>query len=320
MLATWSRASGLEGKPRKKRGTLAKDIPLAKEKATTTTHFSVIDKDGMAVANTYNPGTELRFPAVMVRGAGFILNNEDDRLQLAAGRHQPKNGTIGTEPNQIAPRQNAMLSSARRRPSSPRTARWVLVTGKSRQPNHHQHGVVHRRQRPGLRHGHPRLPSIAPPRLHHQWFPDDARFEGTSQYPRCKVNEAPSHGPFHQRAGRQGDAHTRSGFDPKNGDLLWARERPGGSAAKGGRGGIEACIGLFSVEKMVFAVLGQPFIAKVLANPPRSLGVASPLFMPSSKKAFSIFSPCFALLRLLNQHADIFARIATRPGRDFPFR
>ena len=38
---------------------LAKEIPLAKE-SDNTTHFSVVDKDGMAVANTYTLGAQLR--------------------------------------------------------------------------------------------------------------------------------------------------------------------------------------------------------------------------------------------------------------------
>src|SRR5262249_55872406 len=53
---------------------LAKDIPLAKE-GDSTTHFSVIDKDGMAVANTYT--LERSYGSrIVVRGAGFLLNNE----------------------------------------------------------------------------------------------------------------------------------------------------------------------------------------------------------------------------------------------------
>src|SRR5262245_51287498 len=53
---------------------LAKDIPI-KGEGDSTTHFSVIDKQGMAVSNTYtlerSYGTR-----VVVSGAGFLLNNE----------------------------------------------------------------------------------------------------------------------------------------------------------------------------------------------------------------------------------------------------
>src|SRR2546425_1375942 len=53
---------------------LAKDLPLGKE-GDSTTHFSIIDKDGMAVANTYT--LEQSYGSrVVVKGAGVLLNNE----------------------------------------------------------------------------------------------------------------------------------------------------------------------------------------------------------------------------------------------------
>src|SRR5262249_9661308 len=77
---------------------LAKDIPLAPE-GDNTTHFSVIDKDGMAVANTYT--LEKSYGSrVVVRGAGFLLNNEMIDFNWRPGVTD-RNGTIGTEPNQI---------------------------------------------------------------------------------------------------------------------------------------------------------------------------------------------------------------------------
>src|SRR5205085_5637215 len=52
---------------------LAKDLPLTSE-GDSTTHFSVIDKDGMAVSNTYT--LERSYGSrVVVHGAGFLLNN-----------------------------------------------------------------------------------------------------------------------------------------------------------------------------------------------------------------------------------------------------
>src|SRR5262249_46362479 len=79
---------------------LAKDIPIAGE-GDSTTHFSVIDRDGMAVSNTYT--LEQSYGArVVVRGAGFLLNNEMGDFNWRPG-HPDRRGAIGTEPNRIAP-------------------------------------------------------------------------------------------------------------------------------------------------------------------------------------------------------------------------
>src|SRR5262249_45577788 len=52
---------------------LAGEIELATEREQTT-HFSVIDKDGLAVSNTYT--LENSFGSrVVVKGAGFLLND-----------------------------------------------------------------------------------------------------------------------------------------------------------------------------------------------------------------------------------------------------
>ena len=53
---------------------LAPEIKLDKE-SDSTTHFSIIDKDGMAVSNTYTLENSYG-NRVVVRGAGYMLNNE----------------------------------------------------------------------------------------------------------------------------------------------------------------------------------------------------------------------------------------------------
>ena len=86
---------------------LGKEI-LTLEKAKETTHFSVADKNGLAVATTYtlNGG----FGAgVVAEGTGILLNNEMDDFNVNPGRTDDR-GFIGTRPNLIAPRKR-MLSS-----------------------------------------------------------------------------------------------------------------------------------------------------------------------------------------------------------------
>src|SRR5207245_1126292 len=100
-------AQGIEPDKATRSEDLAKDIPLARE-GDSTTHLSVIDKDGMAVANTYT--LERSYGSrVVVRGAGFLLNDEMMDFNWRPGSTD-RQGTIGTEANQIAPGKR-MLSS-----------------------------------------------------------------------------------------------------------------------------------------------------------------------------------------------------------------
>ncbi|HEV3236027.1 MAG TPA: gamma-glutamyltransferase, partial [Gemmataceae bacterium] len=100
-------AKGIDLKKATRSEDLAKDIPLAKE-GDSTTHFSVIDRNGMAVSNTYT--LERSYGSrVVVKGAGFLLNDEMMDFNWKPGITN-RNGSIGTAPNQIAPGKR-MLSS-----------------------------------------------------------------------------------------------------------------------------------------------------------------------------------------------------------------
>ena len=193
---------------------LAKDIPLARE-SENTTHFSIIDKDGMAVANTYT--LEAGYGSrVVVKGAGFLLNNEMMDFNWFPG-YTDRKGKIGTKPNLIAPGKR-MLSS-----QSPtivaRNGKVFLVTGS-----------------PGSRtiintvlcivvnvvdFGMPIEEAVATPRHHHQWFPDEIRFEGVKDYP-ALVKSLSDMG--HRVVwSRQGDAHSIL-VNPKTGAYLGAAD------------------------------------------------------------------------------------------------
>ena len=73
-----------------------------------TTHFSVVDQNGMAVAltTTLEAGYGSK---ITVPGAGFLLNNEMGDFNAAPGL-TTENGLIGTTPNLARPQQR-MLSS-----------------------------------------------------------------------------------------------------------------------------------------------------------------------------------------------------------------
>ncbi len=84
-----------------------------------TTHFSIIDQWGNAVSNTYT----LNMPygsGVVVRGAGFALNDEMDDFATVPG--QPNSlGVVGSDANAVAPGK---------RPLSSMTPTIVLKDGK----------------------------------------------------------------------------------------------------------------------------------------------------------------------------------------------
>ncbi|MFQ5702765.1 MAG: gamma-glutamyltransferase [Gemmatimonadales bacterium] len=83
------------------------DIELPYE-SSQTTHYSVVDADGMAVSVTYT--LEQGYGSkIAVTGAGFLLNNEMGDFNAKPGLTTTA-GLIGTEPNLAAP-EKRMLSS-----------------------------------------------------------------------------------------------------------------------------------------------------------------------------------------------------------------
>jgi gamma-glutamyltranspeptidase / glutathione hydrolase len=132
--------------------------------------------------------------------------------------HTDRSGTIGTEPNQIAPGKR-MLSS-----QTPtilaKDGKAVLITGS-----------------PGSRtiintvlcivvnvvdFDMDIQSAVDAPRLHHQWFPDEARFEGKSDHA-ATVEKLQSMG-HAIIGGRQGDAHS-IWIDPKTGRIYGAADK-----------------------------------------------------------------------------------------------
>lgn len=89
-------------------GTSAPEQIEVAPESEETTHFSVVDSDGMAVAVTYTleQGYGSR---IVVPGAGFLLNNEMGDFNGKPGL-TTELGLIGTEPNVARPEQR-MLSS-----------------------------------------------------------------------------------------------------------------------------------------------------------------------------------------------------------------
>ncbi len=210
-------AAGIDPAKATPSAELAADIPLTVE-SENTTHFSIVDGQGMAVSNTYtledNYGSR-----VVVRGAGYILNNEMGDFNTRPGVTTAK-GRIGTEPNLVAPGKR-MLSS-----QSPtilaNDGKVVLVTGS-----------------PGGRtiintvlcvvtnvvdFGMDVQAAVDFPRQHQQWFPDRIDLEpGATDSARGL--RALGHSVRVEKPGNyQGDAHS-IWVDPKTGKLHGAADR-----------------------------------------------------------------------------------------------
>jgi gamma-glutamyltranspeptidase/glutathione hydrolase len=209
--------------------SLAGEINLAPG-SPDTTHFSVIDSDRMAVSNTYT--LEASWGSrIVVRGAGFLLNNEMGDFNRKPG-HTDREGAIGTVPNQIAPHKR-MLSS-----QTPvivaREGRVVLVTGSpgGRTIINTVLNVVLNVLEFGMD-----LPdSVASPRLHHQWFPDQLQFEGLNDERYSEAVDqlrAMGHAlKLPSGSGQQGAAHSIL-VDPDTGTLYGVADYRRGGAAFG---------------------------------------------------------------------------------------
>ena len=124
-----------------------------------TTHFVVLDRDGMAVSNTYT--LEGGYGShVVVAGTGILLNNEMGDFNKKPGTTD-LTGNIGTPANLIAPGKR-MLSSM-----SPvivtRNGKVALITGSPGRTHDHQHGARCGAERDGLRHDGTRRGRCAAP-------------------------------------------------------------------------------------------------------------------------------------------------------------
>jgi gamma-glutamyltranspeptidase/glutathione hydrolase len=185
------------------------------DESEETTHFSVIDRFGNAVANTYT--LEQAYGSrVVVSGAGFLLNNEMGDFNKRPGS-TTTGGDIGTQANLIAPGKR-MLSSM-----SPtivtKDGKVVLVTGSP--GGRTIINTVHQIVLNTVAFGMSVREAVDAPRLHHQWLPDGIWIENTA--PDSTVAGLERLGHRVSRAGRIGDGHSIA-VDPKTGVATGAND------------------------------------------------------------------------------------------------
>jgi gamma-glutamyltranspeptidase/glutathione hydrolase len=191
-----------------------------------TTHLSVVDAAGGAVALTYTLEESYGSKAV-VPGAGFLLNNEMGDFNLIPGRTDAK-GRIGTDANLIAPGKR-MLSSM-----SPtlvlKGGKVVLVTGSPGGrtiPNTVLWVLLD-----VLEFGMPVDRAVLAPRTHHAWFPD--RVAAERGWPAGAIEGLRRKGHVVVEGGIQGDAHSIA-VDPASGTILAAPDPRRGTSHAAGR-------------------------------------------------------------------------------------
>ncbi|NVJ70050.1 MAG: gamma-glutamyltransferase [Alphaproteobacteria bacterium] len=140
--------------------------PSLPHESNDTTHFSVMDKAGNMVANTYT----LNFTygnGKSVPGAGFLLNNEMDDFSAKAGVPNAF-GLLGGEANAIEPGK---------RPLSSMTPTFLFKDGKPLMATGSPGGstiitVVFQAILNVMEFDMNVQAAVNAPRIHHQWYPD----------------------------------------------------------------------------------------------------------------------------------------------------
>jgi gamma-glutamyltranspeptidase/glutathione hydrolase len=184
--------------------------------SSQTTHYSVVDDEGNAVATTttlngsYGNG-------MVVPGAGFLLNNEMDDFSAKPGVPNMF-GLIGDRANEVQPRKR-MLSSMtptivtkRGRPhlvlGSPGGSR-IITTVLQVLMNVVDHGMNVQE-------------AVDAPRFHHQWLPDYIRIERAG-FPKSVLSALEAQGHTIKAQGDMGDVHAIL-IDPQSGTLSGASD------------------------------------------------------------------------------------------------
>lgn len=149
---------------------VGKITPQPKE-STETTHISVIDKEGNAVAVTTTLNG-LYGSKVVVAGAGFFLNNEMDDFSIKPGVPNMF-GAVGGEANKIEPGKR-MLSSMTPTIVMKNGKPYIIVgtPGGTTIPTSVYQSIVNIidfKLSPGM--------TVNSPKFHHQWLPETVMVE-----------------------------------------------------------------------------------------------------------------------------------------------
>ena len=136
-----------------------------------TTHFSVVDRWGNAVSNTYTLNDDFG-STVVVAGAGFLLNNEMDDFSVKPGAPNLY-GVVGGDANAIAPGKTPLSSMAPTILTRDGKVALVIGTPGGSRIFTSVFQVINDWHDFGL----PLGEAVAAARVHHQLLPPDTIFE-----------------------------------------------------------------------------------------------------------------------------------------------
>jgi gamma-glutamyltranspeptidase / glutathione hydrolase len=188
-----------------------------------TTHFSVIDAAGNAVASTYTLNDS--YGSHVTSTAGFLLNDEMDDFTTQPGVPNLF-GLIQSEANTIAPGHRPLSSMT---PTIlVRDGKLSFVTGSPGGPTIISATLLSVLN--WMRLGMDAQAAINAPRFHHQWMPDVLLME--KDFPASMESALNAQGYLTRRRGHIGLVNA-IGVDPKTGERLGAADPRDNGAAVG---------------------------------------------------------------------------------------
>jgi len=189
-----------------------------------TTHFSVVDAAGNAVASTYTLNDS--YGSHATSSAGFLLNDEMDDFTTQPGVPNALFGLVQSEANAIAPGHRPLSSMT---PTILlRDGKLSFVTGSPGGPTIISATLLSVLD--WMRLGMEPQVAINAPRFHHQWLPDRILMEKT--FPASLESALNARGHATHRVGHMGIVNAIA-IDPATGDRLGAADPRHDGAAVG---------------------------------------------------------------------------------------
>jgi len=189
-----------------------------------TTHFSVVDAAGNAVASTYTLNDS--YGSHVTSTAGFLLNDEMDDFTTQPGVPNALFGLVQSDANAIAPGHRPLSSMT---PTILlRDGKLSFVTGSPGGPTIISATLLSILN--WMRLGMEPQAAINAPRFHHQWLPDRVLIE--LSFPESLESALNARGHATHRVGHMGIVNAIA-IDPATGDRLGAADPRHDGAAMG---------------------------------------------------------------------------------------